>query len=82
MNCRTKFALNQSIYVLTLEVPVPDKRKNYHEILFSHFSVVPQKCFVSSFIKPFESPESSVKTKIYVYFDLNALFNDAWDGTG
>ena len=37
---------------------------------------------LKAFIKPFEAPERSAKTKTYLNFYFNVTFNNAQDGMG
>ena len=76
---------------LTLNVPSPDKEKKLVKFLFSRFSVVPQKVLCASkgfmkafkaFIKPFETPQRSVKEKFNLIFISMQLSENARDGKG
>ena len=63
--------------MLTLNVPIPDKKKKSTEILIFTLLCGVSKGFMNAlkaFIKPFEAPEGSVKIKIQVNFYFNTTF--------
>ena len=63
--------------MLTLNVPIPDKKKKSTEILIFTLLCGVSKGFMNTlkaFIKPFEAPEGSVKIKIQVNFYFNTTF--------
>lgn len=81
-NCRTQFIFDQSINVLTLTSPIPERGK----LLYYHTPCGQSRRFfecLSAFIKPFWRLTKlceNKKLKIYANIYFISLFRDAWDG--
>ena len=70
-------------HILTLNAPIPDKKKNLTKIFIFALFCGASKAFMKAFktfIKPFETPQRSVKIKIKVNFYFNTTVWNAQDG--